>query len=170
MSAEKAAVVVDTNVAVVANGNKTEQAGPECVFTCIDTLRQIIQDEKYVILLDDKFLIFDEYRKNLSLSGQPGFGDFFIKWLLESQTDERYCRWIPITPHDRREFEEFPDDPDLMSFDRDDRKFVAVALASGSDPRVLNASDRDWWDYRERLRKHGVKVVFLCPELMSNER
>lgn len=165
MSAEKAAVVMDTNVAVVANGN-TEQAGHNCVSACIDTLRQIIQDEKYVILLDDKSLIFDEYLKNLSLSGQPGFGDFFIKWLWESQTDERYCRTVTVTPHDEREFEEFPDDPDLASFDRDDRKFVAVARASKSSPRVLNAVDTDWRNYREPLRRHGVDVKFLCPDLM----
>lgn len=165
MSAEKAAVVVDTNVAVVANRN-TEQAGQDCVSACIDTLRQIIQDEKYIILLDDGSLIFDEYLKNLSLSGQPGFGDFFIKWLWESQTDERYCRTVPVTAHDERGFEEFPDDPDLASFDWDDRKFVAVAVASKSGPRVLNASDTDWRDYREPLRRNGVEVDFLCPELM----
>ena len=156
---------MDTNVAVVANG-KAEQADPKCVSTCIDTLRQIIQDEKYVILLDDKSLIFDEYLKNLSLSGQPGSGDAFFRWLWWNQLNERHCRQVPIPPHDERGFEDFPDDRDLASFDRDDRKFVAVAVASKSSPRVLNAVDRDWGDYREPLCRHGVEVKFLCPDLM----
>lgn len=167
MSAEKAAVVVDTNVAVVANG-KTEQANEECMYVCRRKLRQIREGSLF-LLLDDRDMIFEEYRKHLSLSGQPGVGDVFFKWLWQNRYNDEYCRQISITPHDRREFEEFPDDPDLMCFDMDDRKFVAVALASGSDPRVLNASDTDWWDYREQLRKHGVKVVFLCPELMPAE-
>lgn len=169
MSAAKAEVVMDTNVAVVANG-MTEQAGQTCVSTCIDKLRQVVEGEKYIILLDDKYLILEEYRKNLSPSGQPGYGDFFIQWLLESQSNERHCRIVSVTLHEDREFEEFPDDPALTSFDRDDRKFVAVALASGSNPRVLNASDTDWWHHRESLRKHGVEVAFLCPELMYRER
>lgn len=168
MSAEKPAVVVDTNVAVVANG-KTEQTDLKCVSTCIDTLRQI-QAGRLVLLLDKGNEIFQEYQRHLHPSGKPGSGDLFFKWLWRNRYNDEYCRQISITPHDRREFEEFPDDPDLRSFDRDDRKFVAVALASGSDPRVLNASDTDWWDYREQLAKHGVHVVFLCPELMSAER
>ncbi len=169
MNVEKAGVVVDTNVAVVANG-MTEQAGQSCVSTCTDTLRKIIEGEKYLLLLDDKYLILEEYRNNLSLSGQPGYGDFFIQWLWESQTNERYCRMVPVTPHEDRGFEEFPDDPRLASFDRDDRKFVAVALASGSNPVVLNASDTDWWHHHEPLGNHGVEVMFLCPELMSQRR
>ncbi len=165
MSSEKPEVVVDTNVAVVANG-MTPQAGQECVSTCTDRLRQIL-DGKYVLLLDDKYLILDEYRNRLSLSGQPGFGDFFIQWLWENQTNERHCRMVTVTPHEDRGFEEFPTDPDLASFDMDDRKFVAVALSSGTSPQVLNASDTDWWHHHEPLRRHGVKVAFLCPELMG---
>lgn len=169
MSAEKAAVVVDTNVAVIANGNKTEQANEKCMSVCRGKLSQI-QEGSLFLLLDDRGMILKEYEKHLSPSGQPGLGDVFFKWLWQNRYNDEYCRQISITPHDRREFEEFPDDPDLMCFDMDDRKFVAVALASGSDPRVLNASDTDWWDYYEQLRKHGVKVVFLCPELMPAER
>jgi hypothetical protein len=63
--------------------------------------------------------------------------------------------------------EEFPDDPELVRFDRSDRKFVAVALASRLDPSVLNATDTDWWHYRECLKRHGVRVVFLCSGLMN---
>ena len=44
---------------------------------------------------------------------------------------------------------------------------VAVARASGADPELLNATDTDWWHYREALKENGVNVVFLCPELME---
>ena len=75
-------------------------------------------------------------------------------------------RQVTITPHEQRGFEEFPDDPELARFDRDDRKFVAVALASGTSPPIVNASDRDWWEHREALQVHGIEILFLCPELM----
>ena len=77
---------------------------------------------------------------------------------------------MPITVHSDCGFEEFPNDPRLSNFDSDDRKFVAVALASQSDPQVLNATDTDWWAHRKALEENGVDVVFLCPELMGQER
>lgn len=62
---------------------------------------------------------------------------------------------------------DFPDDEMLAGFDRDDRKFVAVAIASGESPPILNASDTDWHDHRQALSRHGVAVEFVCPELMN---
>ncbi len=159
----KTEVVMDTNVAVVANG-KTEQAGRRCVRECIAKLRHIRNE--CCLLLDNGNLILEEYRKNLSLSGQPGPGDGFYKWLFDNQANPEHCQKVPLKPHIDREFEKFPDDPNLESFDRDDRKFVAVALASGTAPKVLNASDPDWWFHCQALRQHGVEVVFLCPDLM----
>lgn len=155
------AVVIDTNVAMVANG-KAEQAGSQCQENCITALEQIFQDK--AILLDAGYLIMEEYLSNLSLSGQPGAGDRFFKQLWQNP---QYCRSVAITPHPERGFVEFPDDAALAGFDRSDRKFVAVALASGASPPVWNASDTDWWQHRGALAKHGVAVHFICPELMD---
>ena len=155
---------MDTNVAVVANGQHG-QAGPSCRRNCVDALRRIQND--CLVLLDDKRLILDEYRKNLSPSGQPGLGDAFFKLLHDNQSNPEFCRTVAVNLHLDRGFEEFPADPRLSSFDDDDRKFVAVARASGTNPEVLNASDTDWWQYRQELSEHGVRVVFLCPELMT---
>ena len=163
----KAEVVVDTNVLLVANG-KAEQAGCECVAVCVRTLRQVQAEHR--TLLDDKWLIIEEYRRNLSHTGQPGVGDAFFKWLWENQANPQHCRIVPVTVHDGRGFAEFPDSARLSSFDRSDRKFVAVALASGSSPKVLNAADTDWRDHRQALAENGVNVVCLCPELMERER
>ena len=62
-------VIVDTNVAVVANG-RAEQASEECVETCIDRLLQINSGE-VKLALDDQRRIIQEYRQNLSPDGQP---------------------------------------------------------------------------------------------------
>lgn len=153
-------VVVDTNVAKVANG-ETEQAGSSCVARCIDELLDLRRHCH--VVLDQGGKILEEYERNLEFSGiQPG--DEFYRWLWFNQGT--HSRTVPITEHPERGFEEFPADSDLDDFDPDDRKFVAAALASGTDPEILNASDTDWWNHREPLRRHGVEIKFLCPELM----
>jgi hypothetical protein len=157
---------MDTNVPVVANG-RTSQASPDCVLACIDALLRIREN---CLLLDDGGLILDEYRRYLSPSGQPGSGDAFFKWLWNNQGNADQCRRVKITADDDRGFAEFPDDPELERFDKDDRKFVAVALASGNAPPVLNASDTDWWNFREVLSQRGVRVDFICQELMTGTR
>lgn len=165
----RAGILTDTNVAVVANG-KAEQAGDQCMETCREALEDLRED--WCLLLDDQGLILDEYRRNLSPSGQPGLGDAFFKWLWSNQANPEHCRQVAITPvrSSRRAFEEFPDDRDLEGFDPSDRKFVAVSIASGERAPILNAVDSDWWDYREALARHGVEVRFLCPELMKGAR
>ncbi len=156
---------MDTNVAIVANG-KAPHVGTECVQTSIEALLAI--RERHRLLLDDQGLILDEYRKHLSPSGQPGPGDAFYKWLWNNQGNLRHCRQVHVTPlRSRRGFAQFPDDSNLATFDPSDRKFVAVAISSQERPPIMNASDTDWWDHREALRRHGIEIQFLCPELMN---
>ncbi len=158
------AAVVDTNVPIVANG-AANHATPDCVLRSVDRLEEIRKEQ--LILLDDGMYILNEYMSHLSLSGQPGMGDFFMKWVWLNQANPLHCKCIHITPKPGSEdFEEFPNDAELNAFDPSDRKFVAVALASGLAPPVLNAADTDWWKFREPLERNGVKVEFLCPELM----
>jgi len=164
----KKEVVVDTNVPLTANG-KADQADAKCVGNCERVLRPVLQFQK-LVLLDKQGEIYSEYLKKLEPSGQPGVGYAFINWLFQYRYNADYCRVVATTPNCERGFEEFPDDPRLEAFDRDDRKFVAVALASESSPEVLNAVDTDWWDHRHALAANGVNVVFLCPELMERKR
>lgn len=156
--------LVDTNVAVVANG-KADHVGPKCILTCIDSLEQLRKNHR--LLLDDKRLILKEYQRNLSPSGQPGPGDAFFKWLWDNQANLKRCHAVPVTLNEDRGFAEFPDDLRLRKFDHDDRVFVAVARASKTNATVLNASDTDWWEYCVALEENGVNIKFLCPELMK---
>lgn len=160
------AFVVDTNVPVVANG-RSEQADFDCVLACIDKLEEITNGG--VVVLDDGMRILREYMDNLSMKGQPGPGDGFMKWVWQHQAVAERCEQVTIqpTPKDDHDFEEFPRDPALSDFDRADRKFVAVALASRRAPTVLNAVDLGWWTHLDALRAHGVRVEFLCPQCMQ---
>ena len=159
--------VVDTNVAVTANG-KVPQAGPACTLACVEALRSIVQGS--FVVLDTGYEILDEYARNLGGAGQPGPGDAFLKWLWQNQANTERCRRVPITalPGSAECYAEFPPDPRLRGFHNDDRKFVAVARASNDAPRILNAVDSDWWLLEHILSEHGVELQHLCPEQVSN--
>lgn len=158
------AVVIDTNVLVAANG-KSDQAGPDCVLACVSALEEAKMSK--LILVDSEMRIFDEYRRHACYSGRPGLGDAFFKWLWNNQANLHHCEQVEINPkvNDPHEFEEFPNDLMLAGFDRSDRKFVAVALASGKNPSIFNATDSDWWHFRVELESIGLRIEFLCPEL-----
>lgn len=154
-------VIIDTNVPVVANG-KSPQASPECILNCVKQLNKVKQSGKFV--LDDNWLILQEYKNNLRSTGQPGVGDAFLKWVLTNYTNPLRCEMVRITPEnsDQTNFMEFPSDPALIGFDKDDRKFIAVALAHPDKPPILQAVDVQWWQMQVALNQAGVQIEFLC--------
>lgn len=154
-------VVMDTNVVHVANG-ETQQAGPGCVTACVDRMDRIIQGERLV--LDKQDRILKEYPMP---TGQLGAGHAFVKWAWTNRYNPALCELVAIHPHEARGFVEFPEDDDLSDFDPDDRKFVAVALASRGSPPIVNATDTGWRDHQEALARHRVHIDFICPELME---
>jgi hypothetical protein len=154
------AFVVDTNVAIVANNKEAPQADIQCVLACIRKLKSLLQKR---VCLDSGDHILAEYRNNLSLSGQPGVGDEFMRWLHDNQYNDLVCERVDIRENSERGYEEFPDNAELKGFDRSDRKFVAVALTSQHNPTILNAVDPDWIQHQVSLRTCGVMVEELCP-------
>ena len=143
--------VVDTNVAVVANGRDWLDRAPGCVQACIQIVREITADG--CIAVDDLWLILREYKNNLNESGEPGVGDQFLKWVLTNTFTPRCCL---VT------MREFPDHPELSTFDPSDRKFVQVALAHNELPPILQATDTKWRQFEALLRQHRIDVRFLC--------
>lgn len=157
------AAVVDTNVAVVANG-KADHAPPLCQIACIERLQLLISDG--TLLLDSLGHILGEYLGHLPSGSPIGVGDQFFVWVVTNQTNTSRCRMVEIAPDEVRGYVEFPDDPELAAFDWDDRKFASVALGSTEECEILNASDTDWAIHRRALESHGISISFLCPCLM----
>lgn len=174
------AVIIDTNVIVVANTEiredengklvavgMAEHATPDCIITCQNRLTQIRSGATKVVL-DDKERIIGEYRRNVEGSRQNRAGDLFWAWLMQNQWISEKCTRVHITPSrgNGTDFEEFPDDAALTDFDKDDRKFIAVATAYTRDYQqtapILQAVDTKWEDFIEALQRHGVEVEQLC--------
>ena len=174
------AVIIDTNVIVVANTEIREvengrliavgmadHATPDCIDTCQNRLTQILSGGTKVVL-DDKERIIGEYQRNVEGSRQDRAGDLFWAWLMRIQWTEEKCTRVRITPlhGNGTEFEEFPADAALNDFDKDDRKFIAVAIAYARDYQqtasILQAVDTKWEDFIDTLQRHGVEVERIC--------
>lgn len=154
--------LVDTNVPKTANlATQPDPASDVpncCVLACIEAIEHVIR--RWALVMDAGDEIFDEYRQQLSMSGQPGVGDRFMKWVHD-------YRWsldrVAITKNGDS-YDEFPDHDGLKEFDKSDRKFVAVANAHSEKPPILQATDSKWWGWKEALEEVGITVNFLCPE------
>ena len=159
--------LVDTNIPKTANLARNDIIQDDlahCVLACIEAVEHVIKKKGLVIDAGDE--IYDEYRQQLSMSGQPGVGDSFMKWVHDN-------RWI-LPQEDRvtinkngNSYDEFPNHDGLSNFDKSDRKFVAVANAHPSKPTILQATDSKWWGWNKSLEEVGIKVQFICSDYVK---
>ena len=157
--------IVDTNVAIVANDavltpDDPKRRSPGCVEACVDAL--VALTENGHLVLDSGGIISAQYHRYLSFAGQPGPGDIFMKWVHDNQWNATLCVRVDITPNGDRVFEEFPEALELEKFDRDDRVFIAVAIAHGGEVEILQGVDAKWRRWVTALTVAGVTVRFLC--------
>jgi hypothetical protein len=156
------AIVIDTNVLLVADGKAPQMSGA-CQTMCENRLRRIELKEQ--VVLDDTQLILNEYHNKLSPYRSPTYGSAFLKWLLQVQGDRRHVELVTITPTnaEQTKFKEFLPDTTLeAAFDPADRKFVAASYAHTKKPPILEAADSKWLGWEEQLAGHGIKVEVLC--------
>lgn len=162
--------LVDTNVPKTANlavdpGSIADDL-IECVLACVETLQEVMKNGGLV--LDDGDEIFDEYLRQLSMRGQPGVGDAFMKWVH----DNRY----QFPPEDRvsitrrgYSYVQFPNHPDLNSVDPSDRKFIAVSNGHPGKPPILEGTDSKWWGWTAALQQCGILVIFVCDDYVRRK-
>lgn len=157
--------LVDTNVPITANFARDPASIPQdligCVWACVEAVEHVVKEGGLVLDYDGE--IFDEYMKHLSMSGQPGVGDTFMKWVHDNCWGFPDADRVEITKNGES-YVEFPDHDDLTQFDRSDRKFIAVASAHPAKPPVLQATDSKWWGWKDALEEVGIIVQFLCPD------
>lgn len=157
--------LVDTNVPKIANlatqPDFDTDIAAACVLACVEAIEHVIQGDCLVIDAGDE--IFDEYRQQLSMRGQPGVGDRFMKWVYDNRWRLPASHRVTIRKNGES-YDEFPDHDGLNDFDRSDRKFVATANAHPTKPPILQATDSKWWGWKNALADVGITVHFLCPE------
>lgn len=160
--------VVDTNVPKTANlatqPDPNSDVSDACVLACVEAVEHVIKKRGLIIDAADE--IFDEYRQQLSIKGQPGVGDRFMKWVHDNRWSLPVAQRVHITQNGDS-YDAFPTHDDLSDFDRSDQKFVAVANAHKNKPPILQATDSNWWGWKDALADVGIVVQFLCPEYVE---
>lgn len=148
---------MDTNVPVVANcrDDGDRPVASACQEATVKFLQEILKGGK--VFVDEAGEVMAEYKRHLNPSGQPGVGDRFYQQLLRIVSRIERVE-LPVCSDD--EFADLHPEIRASSFDRDDRKFAA--LAANRDVPVANATDRDWIEHRDLLERHGIKIKFLC--------
>jgi len=135
--------LVDTNVPKTANlvmqPDPDSDVSDDCVQACIEAVEHI-KIGQCVLVIDAGDEIFDEYQQQLSMRGQPGVGDSFMKWVYDHRWNADKVTQVPITKNGNS-YDEFPDHVGLNDFDPSDRKFVAVANAHPEKPPIVQATD-----------------------------
>jgi hypothetical protein len=165
--------IIDTNVPIIANGDRSKQASLECRETCIRLLRELIEDGRYKLVIDLQWIVLKEYSKHLH-SDQSGLGNQFLRWVLTNRATDK-CVLVKITEIDiggRQSFTEFPNDNDhLKAFDPADRKWIAAALAYktefDSTPPISQAADMKWKQFENALFTYGITIDFICDSTRS---
>ena len=161
--------VIDTNVPATANKTLSPETISDdmidCVETCLEAITHITKNGRLV--LDEGDEIFNEYRAHLSLSGQPGLGDEFMKWVHDNCWTEKVER-VKITKTGNS-YKEFPTNSNLSGFDPSDKKFIAIANAHPEKPPILQATDSKWWGYCDALKNVEIEVQFLCCDYIKKK-
>jgi hypothetical protein len=155
------AVVIDTNVLLVANGSH-QNVSRSCRKECVNRL--LACQKVGVVVVDDGHRILKEYQNKTRPNQPKRVGDAFLKWLLQNRANNQRVHCVTITETQPDVFAEFLDAALQPEFDASDRKFAAVAHAHPDKPPVWQATDCKWLAWWPQLAAHGVKVEFLCGE------
>lgn len=155
------AVVIDTNVLLVANGSHAD-VSVACRKACVEGLLAL--QKTGVTVIDDSHRLLSEYQNKTRPNQPKGVGDAFLKWLLQNKSNAARVHQVAL--HESRPdiYAEFPDVTLQERFDPPDRKFAAVANAHPDKPSVWQAADCKWLDWWQQLQAVGVRVEFLCPQ------
>jgi hypothetical protein len=161
--------IVDVNVPIVANDialiaqgkeQKSPQADDACRLAALETLKRLMREE--IIVLDEGGELLKKYRSYLNGSGFPGIGDAFFRYLSDHHYNDTKIERTNLRMSLNGEYTDFPMNDALQHFDRDDRVFVALALATPGKPEIINAVDSDYRNHKEDLQRFGVSVLELC--------
>ncbi len=132
----------------------------------VEAISRVVKSGGLVIDAGDE--IFNEYRANLSMKGQPGIGDSFLKWVHDNRWGLPEEDRVKITKS-KDSYLEFPADKRLETFDLSDHKFIAVANAHPSKLPILQSTDSKWWGWKDVLAEVEIEVIFLCEDWIKKK-
>ncbi len=162
------AFVIDTNVLIECDN--TDDNHLECAQHCEIALQNA---KEGIVVIDSNYMILKEYeeaiRKEEHSKGfrrQLPFASAFLNWVHQNLGNIGHIEVVDCSQIDVENHPVFTEGSELEEFDPPDRKFVIVAMESTNALKILVATDTDWWNYQDALRKH-VHVEFVCDKLIK---
>ena len=153
--------VIDTNVWVMVDkpiGDIQTEAEIVCQEQCLNWLKQFLDSTDHLVV-DTDYGILGEYRANLRRGIALG-------WLNDVERKPRDLRLLEIMIEwDSDGYAMVP--PHLAIPDKDDRKFIAVALAYNPTPPIVNATDTDWTKDKAKLDAGGIVIQEICEDYIK---
>jgi hypothetical protein len=151
--------VVDTNVWIMVDrpiASVQTAAELDCIQACRQWLSEFMSSDDKLVL-DISHQMLQEYRTNIAPNGRAR------QWLNQLEKQPRDLRLVEVKiEFDENGYAKIP--PEVEVKDKNDRKFVAVALARSPIPPIINATDSDWSQEKERLGAADIVVTELCPD------
>ena len=143
---------IDTNVLIVGSilSPGATDAPVEVQRQVHEWLKAFAASQETVLLLDAHEAITGEYRRHLT---EQHYG---LQAYIE-KCSRNQVRFYAID-FDGDGKAQLPAPLDSVVHDRDDRKFVAVALKNGRGARIVNAVDSDWFDWTPALAAEGLVI------------
>lgn len=153
--------VVDSNVWIMMDQlNAPNGVERNCVIACIQWGERFNSNQDHIVV-DYTWKILSEYRENIR----------------KGSLAERYLNELLSQPITRIHFVSIQFDhdniaivpPEVAIQDKNDRKFIAVALAHDPIPPIVDATDTDWAKEHEKLVEYGLIIHELCPDFIRQK-
>jgi hypothetical protein len=159
--------IVDTNIFIAANG-KADQLTENDVNKCKLFVTALFSNT--TISIDLQGEIFKEYFDYMNWSGQPGIGDVFVKYLWDRQYDKKICELVDINKDKNGIYKQLRNKDDLLQFDPNEHKFIAVYLGSRNSVTICNACDSDWENNKSLLSKYQINILEILHEETQRQK
>jgi len=163
--------IIDTNVPLTSV--TTDVAIPlVCRQSCTQLISSVLKGE-IIIVIDDQNEALREYRNNMYPDPNPsaGLAGQFMMYLFNYQYDKTRVHRAKLTVSEPGEYEPFPEDNELDSFDKSDKKWIAISMSFKQevqdDAPINNATDSDWLHFEHVFVRLGIKIEFLCKDILK---
>lgn len=164
--------IIDTNVPLkAADMHPNSELDAKCSLECLNFIKEIINSQDVIVVLDSNGEILREYSNNLNTCGQNTVSTLFFNWICKNLTLRQNGRieMQYITVIGDREYVEFPQTSSLDGFDISDRKFIALANAHMEHPKIVEGTDSLWWGFKDVLKDLGIHIYFLCEDYVRTK-
>lgn len=155
-------IVVDTNVWVAAGKSIVDAETieeVECIESCADWLQGFLKGDSR-ILVDVEGKVIDEYQTYIRQGRYP---DSTLSQLWSELWGKLEMKVIQF---DDSGYAVLP--RNIRFHDREDRKFLALALTTDPYAPIYNSMDTDWEKEKDQLTGLGLTVIELCPSYIQD--